>query len=124
MPQTDDAWDGVAYQADFGTTAAAAAAAAGSAAGSAAAAAGAASSAASSATADGQWQAINLPFSSFLPSLRGRVVAGAPPLSGDKVRQVGLMVSKFAADGGATPGFRAGAFRLEVKALRGLRGGD
>ncbi|GBF89396.1 hypothetical protein Rsub_01968 [Raphidocelis subcapitata] len=96
--KTDDSWDGVAWQADFETAAprpdgAAPAGGGGGAAG---------------------WQTVDVPFSDFLPTLRGRVVGGARPLEGGSVRQLGFMVSKFAAAGGPVAGFREGEFRLEV----------
>jgi hypothetical protein len=93
--QADDTWDGVAYQADFETTP----------------------------QPPGAWQTIDIPFSEFLPNLRGRVVGGQPPLTGGRVRQVGFMVSKFAASGGVLPGFREGGFSLAVRAVLGLPAG-
>ncbi len=64
------------------------------------------------------WQTVDLPFSEFLPSLRGRVVGGQPPLRGGNVRQVSFMLSKFSAAGGVIADFREGEFRLAVRAVR------
>ena len=36
------------------------------------------------------------------------------------VRQLGFMLSKFSAAGGASPGFREGGFSLAVRSVRGL----
>ena len=77
--KTDDSWDGIAYQADFMVPAAAAVTNGGS---------------CSENGGGGAWHAVDLPFSAFLPTLRGRVVAGQPPLEGGRVRQLGFMLSK------------------------------
>lgn len=102
--KTDDSWDGVAWQADFIAPAMAAPGNAGGGGG----------------DRGGGWHEVDLPFSDFLPSLRGRVVSGQPPLQGQRVRQVGFMVSKFSAAGGVVPGFTEGEFRLAVRAVKGL----
>jgi hypothetical protein len=60
--RTDDAFDGVNYQAAFATPV-------------------------------GSWTRVQLPVSAFLPTFRGRSVAGAPPLDPNRVRQIGLMIS-------------------------------
>ena len=86
----EDGYDGIMYQRDFETTD------------------------------DGQWRTVDLPFSSFNPNFRGRLVPGRPPLSGAQVRQLGLMVSKFSDAGGTTAGFRTGPFRLAVRSIRGF----
>ena len=110
----DDAWDGVAWQADFATAPLATAGAGGGrVAGS-----GSGGDGSSDGSGDGDWQVVDLPFEAFLPNLRGRVVAGAPPLAPRAVRQVGLMVSKFASAGGMVEGFREGDFSLAVRAIR------
>lgn len=88
--KTDDAWDGVAWQADF-------------------------------ATAGGfgeDWETVDVRFAAFLPSLRGRVVAGAPPLAARAVRSVGFVLSKVSAAGAPAAGFREGPFSLAVRAVR------
>lgn len=92
--QTDDSWDGVAWQADF-------------------------TAGSSGSGADG-WQVVDLPFSAFYPSLRGRVVSGQPPLDGGRVRQLGFMLSKFGSAGGVLPDFREGGFSLAVRGVSGL----
>jgi hypothetical protein len=66
------------------------------------------------------WLVVDVPFTAFLPTLRGQVVGGVCPLEGGSVRQLGFMVSKFAAAGGPVPTFQEGEFRLEVRAVRGL----
>jgi NADH dehydrogenase [ubiquinone] 1 alpha subcomplex assembly factor 1 len=75
--KTDDSWDGVAWQADFTVPAADGGGGGGAA---------------------EAWATIHIPFSSFLPSVRGRVVP-APPLEPARVRQLGFMLSKVRAAG-------------------------
>jgi hypothetical protein len=41
-------------------------------------------------------------------------------VQGQVVRQLGLMVSKFAADGGTVSSFRNGGFRLALRNIRGF----
>ena len=69
---------------------------------------------------DRAWQVVDLPFADFRPNFRGRMVPGRPPLRGDQVRQVGIMVSKFTDAGGVNPAFRSGRFRLAVKWIKGF----
>lgn len=49
----------------------------------------------------GDWTTIQLPFTDFKPTFRGRDVPSAPPLNRSVVREVGLML----ADGQATSSF-------------------
>ncbi|KAJ9520895.1 hypothetical protein QJQ45_014109 [Haematococcus lacustris] len=86
----DDGYDGVQYQHDFTTTSL------------------------------GKWQEVRLPFSGFIPSFRGQAVRGQPPLEPGRVRQLGLKVSKFRAEGGVAGDFVAGDFRLAVRFIRGV----
>lgn len=55
-------------------------------------------------TEDGVWSTVDLPFTAFRPSFRGRDVPNAPALDPASIRQIGLMI----ADG------QEGAFRLEI----------
>jgi NADH dehydrogenase [ubiquinone] 1 alpha subcomplex assembly factor 1 len=41
----------------------------------------------------GTWHEVRLPVADFVPSFRGREVAGAAPLDAARVRQLGLMIS-------------------------------
>jgi len=50
------------------------------------------------------WRTVRLAVADFVPSFRGRVVLGAPPLDPGRVRQLGLMISEQ----------QAGAFELLV----------
>jgi NADH dehydrogenase [ubiquinone] 1 alpha subcomplex assembly factor 1 len=50
------------------------------------------------------WRTVRLAVADFVPSFRGRVVLGAPPLDPGKVRQLGLMISEK----------QAGAFELLI----------
>jgi hypothetical protein len=90
-----DGYDGIGYQHDFATT----------------------SSSSSSGETSGGWQTVDLPLSDFKPNFRGRLVPNAPPLQGDQIRQMGLMISKFSDAGGTTAGFQSGSFKLLVKQI-------
>ena len=50
------------------------------------------------------------------------IVRGAPPLTSDRLRSLGLTLSKFTAGGDVVPGFQPGPFALSVRAL-GVYGG-
>jgi monofunctional biosynthetic peptidoglycan transglycosylase len=56
-------------------------------------------------TSPGEWILVRLPFDSFTPVFRGRVVSDAPQLNIDAVRRIGFMVADK----------QAGPFRLEIK---------
>lgn len=58
----------------------------------------------------GLWAKVVLPLAAFVPSFRGRIVQGAPPLQPERVRQVGLMISDK----------QSGQFRLMVKAVEAV----
>lgn len=55
----------------------------------------------------GEWTLVRLDLGDFVPTWRGRVVAGAPPLVAARVQQVGLLIGDR----------QAGAFRLELRAI-------
>lgn len=59
-----------------------------------------------------------LPFEGFKPTFRGGVVPGAPKLQPERLRQIGFMISKLTVEGGKTPNFQPGPFRLGIKTLR------
>ncbi len=50
------------------------------------------------------WQEIRLPLKDFIPTFRGRVLAGEPPLSANKLASLGFLISDK----------QDGPFRLEV----------
>lgn len=75
---------------------------------------------ASSSSSSGDWQTLDIPFSTFTPNFRGRPLAGQAPFQPARMRQLGLMVSKFASEGGTTPGFKSGPFRLAIRSIRGF----
>lgn len=54
-------------------------------------------------TAD-EWQIVQVPFDSFEPVFRGRIVADAPPLNSAAIEQVGFLIADQ----------KSGAFELEV----------
>jgi len=58
----------------------------------------------------GEWQTLELPFTDFEASFRGRAVPEAPPLATGAIRQAGLMIAER----------QAGLFRLEVAWARGV----
>jgi hypothetical protein len=55
-------------------------------------------------TKKGEWEEHRLPFKQFMPTFRGRVLAGEPPLDPAKVTSVGFLISDK----------QAGPFQLEV----------
>jgi hypothetical protein len=63
---------------------------------------------------------LEVPWGAFTPSFRGTPLAGRPALSGEAVRQLGFMLSRFASDGLPTPAFRPGAFKLRVRSVGAL----
>ena len=60
------------------------------------------------ATRDGEWQTVRVPFDEFLPTFRGRTLAGEPPLDPARIHQVVFMVADK----------RAGPFALEIDFVR------
>mgnify|MGYP000306641478 CR=1 FL=1 len=62
-------------------------------------------------TEEDTWTTVELPFTSFRPSFRGRAVPNAPALDPGAIRQVGLMI----ADG------EEGPFRLDISAITAVR---
>lgn len=65
-------------------------------------------------TEPGCWLDVLLPFSAFEPVMRGRPVAGHPPLDPARVTTFGLMVADR----------QEGPFRLEVQWIAGIRRGS
>jgi monofunctional biosynthetic peptidoglycan transglycosylase len=61
----------------------------------------------------GEWQEIVLPFADFVPSFRGRVVEGHPPVDPARVCGFGLLIADR----------QAGPFRLELAWIEGAKGG-
>ena len=62
-------------------------------------------------------QQYKLPFSAFRASVRGQPVRGAPPLRGEDVVQMGVMLSRFDDEGRPVGGVPAGPFRLTLDSL-------
>ncbi|HHE07899.1 MAG TPA: CIA30 family protein [Chlorobaculum parvum] len=62
-------------------------------------------------TIPGEWIEIELPFAGFIPSLRGRTLADAPPLDSGNIVQIGLLISSR----------QEGKFRLEVERIEMYR---
>lgn len=58
----------------------------------------------------GEWQTVEVPMTTFVPSFRGRRVTGAPPLAGERIRSLGFLISDQ----------QAGPFRLEVASIAGI----
>ncbi|PNH07226.1 hypothetical protein TSOC_006318 [Tetrabaena socialis] len=67
-----------------------------------------------------KWTQIDLPFSGFKPTFRGRLVPDRPPLQGAAIRSLGLMASKFTASGGVISEFKNGPFRLGIRVIKGF----
>ena len=62
-------------------------------------------------------QTIKLPLSAFRANFRGRPVPGAPPLRGENIVQLGIMLSRFSDEGGSVTSVPPGGFRLRVETL-------
>lgn len=58
-------------------------------------------------TVAGEWMDIELSFSGFKPSFRGRIVPDAPPLDPSRIFQIGFLISEK----------QEGSFRLEVERI-------
>ena len=58
-------------------------------------------------TVAGKWMDVELPFSDFKPSFRGRIVPDAPPLDLSRIFQIGFLISEK----------QEGSFRLEVERI-------
>ena len=55
-------------------------------------------------TKKGEWEEHRLPMKEFVPTFRGRVLSGAPPLDATQVTSVGFLISDE----------QAGPFQLEI----------
>jgi monofunctional biosynthetic peptidoglycan transglycosylase len=62
-------------------------------------------------TKKGEWEEHHMALKRFVPTFRGRVLAGEPPLTPAKVASVGLLISDK----------QAGAFRLEVAWIKAVK---
>ncbi|KAI5659791.1 hypothetical protein M9H77_28584 [Catharanthus roseus] len=69
-------------------------------------------------TVDGQWQSIQLPFSSLRPIFRARTVSDAAPFDASQIISIQLMFSKFEYDGKLNPTFKEGPFQLPVSSIK------
>ncbi|XP_020587657.1 uncharacterized protein LOC110029627 isoform X2 [Phalaenopsis equestris] len=69
-------------------------------------------------TLDGQWQTIQIPFSSLKPVFRARTVVDAVPFDPKSIFSLQLMYSKFEYDGKLNPNFIEGAFQLPFSRIR------
>ncbi|KMZ70557.1 NADH:ubiquinone oxidoreductase complex I intermediate-associatedprotein 30 [Zostera marina] len=69
-------------------------------------------------TVKGQWQSIQIPFSSLKPIFRAKTVFGAPPFDSSEINSLQLMFSKFEFDGKLNPTFKEGAFELPLSSIK------
>jgi NADH dehydrogenase [ubiquinone] 1 alpha subcomplex assembly factor 1 len=60
---------------------------------------------------EGKWEELCLPFKEFVPTFRGRVLSGEPPLDPEKITSVGFLISDK----------RSGAFHLEVAWIKAVK---
>jgi hypothetical protein len=60
------------------------------------------------ATKGSEWQEYRLPFKDFVPTFRGRVLTGVPPLSAAQIASVGFLISDK----------QSGPFRLEIGSVK------
>ena len=62
-------------------------------------------------TKEGKWEELSLPLKEFVPTFRGRVLSGEPPLDPEQITSVGFLISDK----------QAGAFRLEVAWIKSVK---
>lgn len=62
----------------------------------------------------GEWVVVKLPWHSFVAVQKAKQDPGAPPLDPAKVRQLGLVLSRFHFNGVPNPKYKPGPFKLEV----------
>ena len=66
----------------------------------------------------GPAQTVRLPLAAFMPSFRGSAAPQAPPLRGEDIVQVGLMLSRYDGGGGGVDAdVQPGSFQLRLLAL-------
>lgn len=65
----------------------------------------------------GEWQTVQVPFSSLVPVFRAKTQRDAAPFDAGKVTSLQLMLSKFEYDGRLNPTFREGRFELPVERI-------
>ena len=61
-------------------------------------------------TKKGDWEEHRLPMKEFVPTFRGRVLSGDPPLDPAKITSVGFLISDK----------QAGPFQLEIAWIKGV----
>lgn len=62
-------------------------------------------------TTKGEWQEVRLPLKDFVPTFRGRVLTGEPPLSAGRLTSMGFLISDK----------QAGRFELEIAWIKAAR---
>jgi monofunctional biosynthetic peptidoglycan transglycosylase len=61
-----------------------------------------------------EWQEVEIPLSSFVPTFRGRTLRDVPPLNTAKISQIGFMIADK----------QEGRFRLEIAWVRAVKNAD
>jgi len=56
---------------------------------------------------DGDWHTVELPWSTFQPTFRGRILSDVPPITPDDIREVGFLIADK----------QAGPFQLEINKI-------
>ncbi|KAL4536080.1 hypothetical protein Ndes2437B_g05513 [Nannochloris sp. 'desiccata'] len=69
---------------------------------------------------NGDWTTVFLPWHEFIPVKRARSLPGGPPLDPSKVRQFGLVYSRFAFNGFPNDSYSPGLFEIQFEG--GIRG--
>lgn len=64
--------------------------------------------------AGGDWATVSLPWHEFVPVKRARSVPGGEPLDPSRIRQFGLVLSRFSYNGFANECYAPGPFELEI----------
>eukprot|EP01026_Neomeris_dumetosa_P034268 TRINITY_DN2756_c0_g1_i1.p1 TRINITY_DN2756_c0_g1~~TRINITY_DN2756_c0_g1_i1.p1 ORF type:complete len:211 (-),score=25.79 TRINITY_DN2756_c0_g1_i1:110-742(-) len=65
-----------------------------------------------------EWTEISLMFEDFKPNFRGMLLPIVTPLEGDKIKQIGFMVSKLTDQGQEVEDFKTGPFELFIKWIK------
>ena len=71
----------------------------------------------------GEETTVYLPWREFVPVKRARVDPEAPELDPARVRQLGIVLSRFEFNGAANPNYRAGPFELKARLVVLLHAG-
>eukprot|EP00286_Rhodomonas_abbreviata_P002472 CAMPEP_0181344478 /NCGR_PEP_ID=MMETSP1101-20121128/32196_1 /TAXON_ID=46948 /ORGANISM="Rhodomonas abbreviata, Strain Caron Lab Isolate" /LENGTH=234 /DNA_ID=CAMNT_0023456287 /DNA_START=191 /DNA_END=895 /DNA_ORIENTATION=+ len=72
-------------------------------------------------TTPGKWMDLKVPFSSFIPVVRGSTTKLSQPIDSSSIYSVQLMLSKYEYDGALNPNFEEGPFSLGIAPIRAYK---